>query len=80
LPPSLAVVPEKMQKSLKILTKESFWVAQASGTQIFQRSTRHLKILGTRREKGHIQQVPFWKPTNIRHHCTKCRCPGWNGV
>ena len=26
---------------------------------------------------GYTQQVPYWGPTNIWHHCTKFSCPGY---
>lgn len=24
--------------------------------------------------KGDVNQVPYWRPTNLRHHCTKFTC------
>ena len=39
------------------------------GAQIFQKPRSHFK--NSRRQKGDVQQVPYWGPTNIRRHRTK---------
>jgi hypothetical protein len=43
------------------------WYTHAKGAQIFQKY---------RHQKGNMKQVPYFGPTNIRHHHTKFSCRG----
>jgi len=44
------------------------------GPQTSRSLRGHLKILDG---FGDMKQVPYWGPTNVRHHHRTCSCPGY---